>query len=99
MTAADIEGFRSEVARIRPLLGAREKHPLPSEEIARTNARRSIVVTRDLPEGHRISEADITYKRPGTGISPVSWDDVLGRVISRALTTDDVVQWTDLSTE
>ena len=99
MTAADIEGFRSEVARIRPLLGAREKHPLPSEEIARTNARRSIVVTRDLPEGHRISEADITYKRPGTGISPVSWDDVLGRVISRALTTDDVLQWTDLSTE
>jgi sialic acid synthase SpsE len=70
---------------------------LESEEIARKNARRSIVVSRDLPAGHRIAESDITYKRPGTGISPLSWDDVIGRTTRRALAVDDVLQWADLS--
>ncbi|MGA1763571.1 MAG: N-acetylneuraminate synthase family protein [Ilumatobacteraceae bacterium] len=97
MTVDDVRSFRSEVSRIAPLLGDRSKHPLESEEIARKNARRSIVVSRDLPVGHRISESDITYKRPGTGISPLSWDDVIGRKTRRELAVDDVLQWADLS--
>ncbi|MFM8968664.1 MAG: N-acetylneuraminate synthase family protein, partial [Actinomycetota bacterium] len=96
MTSEHLRDFRSEVARIRPLLGVRTKAPLASEEIARLNARRSIVVARDLSAGHRIVEADITYKRPGTGISPLSWDDVIGRTTRRALVADDVLQWSDL---
>jgi len=96
MTSEHLRDFRSEVARIRPLLGVRTKAPLASEEIARLNARRSIVVARDLSAGHRIVEADITYKRPGTGISPLSWDDVIGRTTRHALVADDVLQWSDL---
>ncbi|MFM8645325.1 MAG: N-acetylneuraminate synthase family protein [Actinomycetota bacterium] len=96
MTSEHLRNFRSEVSRIRPLLGVRTKAPLASEEIARLNARRSIVVARDLSAGHRIVEADITYKRPGTGISPLSWDDVIGRITRRALVADDVLQWSDL---
>lgn len=97
MTSEHLRGFRAEVARIAPLLGARTKAPLPSEEIARHNARRSIVVARDLTAGHRIGESDITYKRPGTGISPLSWDAVIGRTTKRALSADDVLQWSDLN--
>jgi len=97
MTSEYLRGFRAEVARVRPLLGARIKAPLVSEEIARLNARRSIVVARDLSAGHRIVEADITYKRPGSGISPLSWDDVIGRTTRRALAADDVLQWSDLN--
>jgi len=96
MTSEHLRDFRGEIARIRPLLGVRTKAPLASEEIARLNARRSIVVARDLSAGHRIVEADITYKRPGTGISPLSWDDVIGRRTRRALVADDVLQWSDL---
>ena len=97
MTKEHLTGFRAEVQRIRPLLGSRTKVPLASEEIARKNARRSIVVARDLVAGHVITEADITYKRPGTGISPLSWDDVIGRSTKRALVADDVLQWSDLA--
>ncbi|MFM8014517.1 MAG: N-acetylneuraminate synthase family protein [Actinomycetota bacterium] len=96
MTSDHLRDFRSEVSRIRPLLGVRTRAPLASEEIARLNARRSIVVARDLSAGHCIVEADITYKRPGTGISPLSWDDVIGRTTRRALVADDVLQWSDL---
>ena len=47
-------------------------------EGSRLNARRSIVLTRPVPAGHVLEEADLTYKRPGTGISPLYWDDVVG---------------------
>jgi sialic acid synthase SpsE len=53
-------------------------------------------VARDLPSGHRIEERDITYKRPGTGVSPLHWDEVIGRRTLRALATDDVLQWSDI---
>lgn len=97
MTGDHLRAFRAEIARIRPLLGSRHKRPIESEEIARKNARRSIVVARDLPAAHRITEADITYKRPGTGISPLSWDDVIGKTTRRALVADDILQWSDLN--
>ena len=97
MTREHLRSFRAEVTRVSPLLGSRRKQPLASEEIARKNARRSIVVARDLPAGHRIVESDITYKRPGTGISPLAWDTVIGRATRRALSADDVLQWSDLA--
>lgn len=96
MTVDDVRSFRVEVDRLFPLLGSREKIPIPSEEIARLNARRSIVIARELPAGHRIEESDITYKRPGTGISPLSWDEVIGKRTTRVLHADDVLQWSDL---
>ena len=96
MTLDHMRSFQAEVDRVAPLLGARHKHPLESEEIARKNARRSIVVSRNLDSGHRITEEDITYKRPGTGISPLSWDEVIGRVTRCALEADTVIQWSDL---
>ena len=50
----------------------------------------------DLPEGHVISSNDITYKRRGTGISPLHWDEVLGMKVSKELKEDHVLQWKDL---
>jgi len=61
------------------------------------NARRSIVVARDLPAGHVIVEGDITYKRPGTGVSPMFWDDVIGLATRHALSADHVLQWSDVA--
>ena len=60
------------------------------------NARRSIVIARDLAEGHTIVEADITYKRPGTGVSPLHWDEVIGMRTKRSMLEDDVMTWDDL---
>jgi N-acetylneuraminate synthase len=97
MTSEDLRHFRIEVARLTPLLGSRAKQPLASEEIARQNARRSIVIARDLPAGHRIAEDDITYKRPGTGVSPLHWDEVIGRKTTQVLLADHVLQWSDLA--
>ena len=71
--------------------------PIESEENARRYARRSIVLARNVPAGHRLETEDLTCKRPGTGVSPLYWDEVLGRTVTRGLQVDELLQWSDLS--
>jgi sialic acid synthase SpsE len=97
MDVHDLARFVELVDTIHALLGESDhKRPIPTEAISRLNARRSLVLTRDVPIGHRLEPADLTYKRPGTGVSPVHWDDVIGRTAVRPLQPDDVLQWQDL---
>jgi sialic acid synthase SpsE len=73
------------------------KLPIPTEEISRLNARRSIVLTKYVPANHTLQVEDLTYKRPGTGVSPLHWDEVIGSVTNRALDADSVLKWHDLN--
>ena len=59
-------------------------------------ARRSIVLLNDVISGSYLDEKDITYKRPGTGISPIHWDKVIGLKTSNEIQSDHVFQWSDL---
>ena len=43
-----------------------------------------------------ISEDNIIYKRPGTGISTIHWDQVLGKKTNKDIREDMILQWTDL---
>ncbi len=94
MDVHDLTRFIALVSSIHTLLGPSDyKAPIASEAISRRNARRSIVLARDVVAGHRLEAADLTYKRPGTGVSPLHWDEVLGRTVARTLRADDVLQW------
>lgn len=98
--AADVEDLRRFSDNLSLLMkagGQTIKAATPSEEISRTNARRSIVTARPLAVGEVLDESAITYKRPGTGISPLHWDDVIGRRTIRALDDDHILQWADLA--
>lgn len=75
------------------------KAPLKSETVSRRNARRSIVLARDVASGQQLSTDDLTYKRPGSGISPLHWDEVIGRYTSHQLEPDHILQWEDLKPE
>jgi N-acetylneuraminate synthase len=97
MDVHDLARFMARIGTIADMLGTdRAKAPIANEDIARLNARRSIVIARDLAEGHTIVEADITYKRPGTGVSPLHWDEVIGMRTKRSMQEDDVLTWDDL---
>ena len=54
------------------------------------------VKKNSLDSNHTIKEEDITYKRPGTGISPIFWDDILGKKIRVDLPKDHLLKWSDL---
>lgn len=73
------------------------KTPIATESISRQNARRSIVLARDVPAGRKLTSEDLTYKRPGTGVSPIHWDHILNRKTAVALEADHVLQWHDLA--
>lgn len=78
---------------IDSILGSSEKTVLNCEVISRREARRSIVLTRDLKKGELIQANDIMPKRPGTGISPKFTDVVIGRQVNRDLGADTILQW------
>lgn len=97
MDVHDLKRLVHRLSVVGELLGVeREKKPLPGEDGARLHARRSIVMARSMEAGQTLSESDITYKRPGTGVSPLHWDEIIGRTTRRALQRDDVLSWDDL---
>ncbi len=97
MDQKDLERFIEMVERTGILMGpSSQKAPIETEKISRLNARRSIVLTRPVPADHVLEEADLTYKRPGTGISPLHWDDVVGSRTLNSLEEDHVLQWENL---
>lgn len=68
------------------------KKPSASEMKNIEIARKSIVASTSISEGETFTEENLTIKRPGTGISPMKWDDVIGRAASKDYSTDDLIE-------
>jgi sialic acid synthase SpsE len=97
MDRDDLRTLRRRLDTVGVLVGSqREKTPLSTEDLARMHARRSIVLRNDVPAGVALTAADLTCKRPGTGISADRWDDVVGLKTARAMTADTILSWNDL---
>lgn len=93
----DLKILRSEINKIEELMGDEdEKKPIPSEELSRLNARRSIVTNRKLSKGHVIDEFDIVCKRPGSGITANNWYKIIGSQVLNDLPEDYLIKWSDL---
>ena len=98
MDVEDLKRFVDNISAILPTLGSPSKRPLASEAAARKHARRSIVAARDILPGEVLSEVNLTCKRPAHGISPVHWDEVVGRRAVRRIADDEALHWADLET-
>ncbi len=85
--AALVRGIR----RIEQALGRPEKRVTASEAANVAVARKSIVAARPIAAGEVFSEANLTAKRPGTGMSPMRWDEVIGRAAPRDFATDEEI--------
>jgi N-acetylneuraminate synthase len=74
------------------------KQRTEAEEPVYRFARASVVADRDLPAGHRITEADIWARRPGSGeIAGYDFDKVVGKRTTRALPRNTQLKWSDLA--
>lgn len=94
--AGDPEDFKKAIANFKwidMVLGSAEKTVLECEQIPRREARRSLVLTRDMKAGEIIKKEDIMAKRPGTGIEPKFQDVVVGRRVVRDLEEDTILMW------
>jgi len=82
--------------RVAKAMGSEKKKLFDCEIPAHKYARRSLVTKVALEAGDEISEETITFKRPGTGISPAEFDSIKGRSINKKIDADVVIQWNDL---
>ena len=74
------------------------KQRTAAEEPVYRFARASVVADRDLPAGHVIAEADIWARRPGSGeIAGYEFDKVVGLRLTRAVTRNTQLKWSDLA--
>ena len=68
-----------------------------SEKEAVKFARRSIVSAIDIPKSSILTREMLTVKRPGTGISPKFFEQIIGKKMIRDISEDQVLQWEDIS--
>lgn len=86
--------FKAMVCAIRNVeiaLGDGIKRPSASELKNKPIARKSLVAARRIHAGERFSAENLVAKRPGTGISPMQWDEVIGRVAVRDFDPDELI--------
>lgn len=94
--AGEPEDFKKAISNFKwidKILGNAEKTVLDCEKVPRREARRSLVLTRNMKAGEIIKETDLIAKRPGTGISPKFADIVVGRKIKTDLEEDTILTW------
>ena len=85
---AMVHGIRN----IESALGDGIKRSSPSERPNRIPARKSIVAAKPIRKGERVSEANLAVKRPGSGISPMRWDEIVGSVATRDYEKDEPIR-------
>jgi sialic acid synthase SpsE len=96
----DPAGFREYVRlvhRARTMLGPVRKHVLDIEEDVRSVSRQSITASRPLAAGGVVAPSDVTFKRPGTGLSPALLDRVVGRRLARSVAADAPIVLEDVA--
>jgi N,N'-diacetyllegionaminate synthase len=84
---AMIDGIRN----VERSLGDGVKRPSPSELKNRPIARKSLVAIRPISTGEIFSKDNMGAKRPGTGMSPMRWDEVIGRAAAKDFAVDELI--------
>jgi len=71
--------------------GSGIKEPSKSELKNKSVARKSIVASRSINKGEEFTVENLTVKRPGTGISPMKWDNIIGSAAIKDFNADEVI--------
>jgi len=88
----ELKAMVCAIRNIERALGNGIKKPSLSEQKNKPIARKSIVAARDIRKGELFTEESMTVKRPGTGISPMRWDEVIGRAAHRKYNMDQLIE-------
>jgi len=87
----ELKAMVSAIRNIEKALGRNEKILSPSEEVNINIVRKSIVANQNIKKGDLLTDKNIAAKRPGGGISPMRWDEIIGTVASKDYNTDELI--------
>ena len=88
----ELRAMVKAVRNIERALGNGLKVPSESEKMNIEVARKSIIAARDIRKGEIFTEENLTTKRPGTGICPMMWNEILGTEARRDFMEDELIK-------
>ena len=88
----ELKAMVDSIRHIELALGNGMKQPAESEKKNMAVARKSIIAGKDIKAGEIFTESNLTVKRPGNGISPMRWFDVIGKHALRDFEEDELIE-------
>ncbi|MCW3482240.1 N-acetylneuraminate synthase [Neisseriaceae bacterium JH1-16] len=88
----ELTAMITAIRHVEAALGSQIKQPSASELKNRPIARKSLIAAVGIRQGELFSEANLTTKRPGTGMSPMLWDQVIGKPAPRDFEPDELIE-------
>ena len=89
---SELKNMVSSIRNIEKALGSNIKQPTQSELKNKYIVRKSLVAIQPIQKGEFFSTENIAPKRPGTGVSPMLWDRVIGQVANRSYMIDELIE-------
>ena len=89
---SELKAMVDAIRNIEQALGDGKKHVSESERKNMAIARKSIVAARDIKHGEVFTEENLCVKRPGNGITPMRWDEVVGTYAKRDFNEDELIE-------
>lgn len=87
----ELKQMVTSIRNIEKALGSSIKQPSPSERKNISIARKSIVAKRDIRQGEPLTEENLSIKRPGDGISPMRWYEIIGTTAVKDFKEDELI--------
>lgn len=87
----ELQAMVQAIRHVEQALGDGIKQPTETELKNRTIVRKSIVAAQSIRRGEFFTEENVTTKRPGTGLSPMMWDSVIGKTADKNFGQDEVI--------
>lgn len=91
LSPKELKQMVKSIRNIEKSIGDGIKKPSPSEIKNMEIARKSIVAKCGIEKGEIFSEKNLTTKRPGSGISPMKWDEIIGQIAKKDYKEDDLI--------
>lgn len=88
----ELKAMIDAIRNIEVAIGDGVKRPSPTEMVNIDVVRKSIIASKDIKAGSFLSEENLTTKRPGTGISPMKWNEVIGTRAVRDFAEDELIE-------
>jgi sialic acid synthase SpsE len=89
----ELRELSAMIREIEDSLRITSKKVSEKEAAAARKLRKSIVAARDIEKGRILTQTDLTVKSPGTGISPLKWDEALGKKTTAPISRDQQIDF------
>lgn len=88
----ELKAMVNAIRNIEKAMGDGKKHVSNSERKNIAVARKSIIAARDIKKGEVLTEENLTVKRPGNGINPMRWNEVVGKNAIHDFVEDELIE-------